>query len=137
VYDLPTFFGEGRAWRLVPNHFGGYPWDNAAPELPLADEAEVPPADSVRSIREILYANSPLTFVDQIQTPLLIIHGDADRRTGYIQSEVLYKSLKVLEKPVELVRYPGAEHDLSRSGDPLQRIDRILRIHEFVARYVE
>ena len=26
VYDLSTtFFGEGNAWRLVPNHFGGYP----------------------------------------------------------------------------------------------------------------
>ena len=27
VYDLATFFGEGNAWRLVPNYFGGYPWE--------------------------------------------------------------------------------------------------------------
>ncbi|NJE06912.1 S9 family peptidase, partial [Thermococcus sp. M36] len=26
VYDLSTFFGEGNAWRLVPNYWGGYPW---------------------------------------------------------------------------------------------------------------
>jgi dipeptidyl aminopeptidase/acylaminoacyl peptidase len=29
VYDLATFFGEGNAWRLVPNYFGGYPWEAA------------------------------------------------------------------------------------------------------------
>ena len=106
----------GRAWRLVPNHFGGYPWEDAA--------------------GPILDYNSPQTYVDQIQTPLLIMHGDDDLRTGVIQSEVLYKSLKALERPVEYVRYPKTGHDLSRSGDPKQRIDRLLRIYEFMERYV-
>ena len=113
VYDLSTFFGEGNAWRLVPNHFGGYPW-----------EAGV-----------LLRANSPITFVDQIRTPLLIMHADNDLRTGVIQSELLYKSLKVLGRQVEYVRYPDAGHDLSRTGNPKQRIDRLLRIWEFMERY--
>ncbi|WP_163071469.1 prolyl oligopeptidase family serine peptidase, partial [Acinetobacter baumannii] len=30
VYELGTFFGEGNAWRLVPNYFGGYPWEEKA-----------------------------------------------------------------------------------------------------------
>ncbi len=114
VYDLSTFFGEGRAWRLVPNHFGGYPWEAG----------------------DILDYNSPQAYVDQIRTPLLIMHGDNDLRTGVIQSEMLYKSLKALDRPVEYVRYPNASHDLSRSGDPKQRIDRLLRIYEFMERYV-
>ena len=114
VYDLSTFFGEGNAWRLVPNHFGGYPWE----------------------VGTLLRANSPITFVDQIRTPLLIMHADNDLRTGVIQSEVLYKSLKVLERQVEYIRYPSAGHDLSRTGDPHQRIDRLLRIWEFMERYV-
>jgi dipeptidyl aminopeptidase/acylaminoacyl peptidase len=54
-----------------------------------------------------------------------------------IQSEALYKSLKVLGRPVEYVRYPDAGHDLSRSGDPLQRIDRLLRIYEFMERFID
>ncbi len=114
VYDLATFFGEGNAWRLVPSHFGGYPWQEY----------------------DILRANSPLTFVDRIRTPLLILHADNDLRTGVIQSEVLYKSLKVRGMPVEYVRYPDAGHELSRSGHPKQRIDRLLRIHEFMQRYI-
>ncbi len=116
VYDLVTFFGEGNAWRLVPYDFGGYPWQ--------------------KDVRARLEANSPLTFVDQITTPLLIKHGDADLRTGVIQSEMLYRSLKVLGRPVEYARYPRGTHELSRSGEPRQRLDRIVRFDEFFRRYL-
>jgi dipeptidyl aminopeptidase/acylaminoacyl peptidase len=81
-------------------------------------------------------ANSPYTFVEKIHTPFLIKHGENDLRTGVIQSEMLYKSLKVLGREVEYVRMPGATHELSRTGNPRQRIDRMLRIYEFFERYV-
>lgn len=116
VYDLSMFFGEGNAWRLVPYHFGGYPWQ---PE-----------------IRALLDAQSPLSLVTRITTPLLIKQGDVDMRAGVIQSEMLYKSLKVLGSPVEYVRYPGASHELSRTGDPKQRIDRLVRLDEFFQRFI-
>jgi dipeptidyl aminopeptidase/acylaminoacyl peptidase len=115
VYDLTTFMGEGNAWRLVPNYFA-YPWTAEG--------------------KRVLDANSPYTFVENIKTPLLIKHGENDLRTGIVQSEMLYKSLKVLGRPVEYVRMPGATHELSRSGNVRQRIDRILRIYEFFERYV-
>lgn len=114
VYDLTTFLGEGNAWRLIPNYFA-YPWT----------------ADA-----KVLDANSPYTFVQNIRTPLLIKHGENDLRTGPIQSEMMYKSLKILGRPVEYVRMPGATHELSRSGNVRQRIDRLLRIYEFFERYV-
>ncbi len=47
-----------------------------------------------------------------------------------------YKSLKILERPVEYARYPGAGHDRSRSGDPKRRLDRLLRAYAFPARFV-
>jgi dipeptidyl aminopeptidase/acylaminoacyl peptidase len=115
VYDLTTFMGEGNAWRLVPNYFG-LPWED----------------DSVTKIRE----NSPYSYVDQITTPFLIKHGDNDLRTGVIQSEMMFKSLKYLNRDVEYVRYQGGTHELSRAGNVRQRIDRILRIHEFFQRYI-
>jgi dipeptidyl aminopeptidase/acylaminoacyl peptidase len=114
VYDLTTFLGEGNAWRLIPNYFA-FPWT----------------ADA-----KVLDANSPYTFVQNIKTPLLIKHGENDLRTGPIQSEMLYKSLKILGRPVEYVRMPGATHELSRTGNVRQRIDRLLRIYEFFERYV-
>ncbi|HMJ69449.1 MAG TPA: S9 family peptidase [Cyclobacteriaceae bacterium] len=117
VYELSTFMGEGNAWRLVPEHFGGYPWDKAT--------------------KQILDAQSPLTYVDKINTPLLIIHGDQDLRTGVIQSETLYKSLKILNKPVEYIRYPREGHELTRSGNPGRMMDHMLRVIEFFERYAK
>ena len=116
VYELNTFFGEGNAWRLVPNFFGGYPWEQKA--------------------RAILDRESPLNYVQNITTPYIIFHGDNDRRTGFVQSEQLYRSLKVLGRPVEYVRHPNATHEITRSGDNRQRIDQMLRTWEFFERYI-
>lgn len=115
VYDLSTFLGEGNAWRLVPEHFGGYPWE--------------------KETQSLLDFNSPLTYVNNINTPLLIIHGDQDLRTGVIQSEMLYKSLKILNKPVEYIRYPKEGHELTRSGNPGRMMDHLMRVIEFFERY--
>lgn len=116
VYELSTFMGEGNAWRLVPNYFGGYPWEKAT--------------------KAILDRESPYTYVQNIKTPLLIFHGENDLRTGVIQSEMLYKSLKILGREVEYVRHPGGTHELTRSGNNRQRIDQMLRTYEFFARYL-
>jgi len=116
VYDLNTFFGEGNAWRLVPNYFGGYPWEEKA--------------------KPILERESPITYVNQITTPYIMFHGENDLRTGTIEGEMLYKSLKVLKRPVEYVRHPGATHEITRSGNNRQRIDQMLRTWEFFERYV-
>jgi dipeptidyl aminopeptidase/acylaminoacyl peptidase len=115
VYDLTTFLGEGNAWRLIPNYFN-YPWNDTQ--------------------EKVLETNSPYTFVDKIRTPLLIKHGENDLRTGIIQSEMMYKSMKIMGKEVEYVRMPGGTHELSRTGNVRQRIDRMLRIYEFFERFV-
>ncbi len=117
VYDLETFFGEGNAWRLVQWTMGGYPFDDR--------------------VRRIIERNSPITYVDRIQTPLLIMHASNDLRTGVSQSEMLYRSLKALNRPVEYIRYPNAGHDLSRTGDPTHRMDRLNRIIEFFERHID
>ena len=116
VYDLATFFGEGNAWRLVPNYFGGYPW-----EAPT---------------KAILERESPITYVQNITTPYIIFHGENDRRTGFVQSEMLFRSLKILGRPVEYVRHPNGTHELTRSGDNRQRIDQMLRTYEFFERWI-
>lgn len=116
VYDLATFYGEGNAWFLVPLYWGGYPWE--------------------KEVRTQLNRESPLSYVDNIKTPLLIQHGDVDFRTGVIQSQILYKSLKQLGRDVEYVRYPRATHELSRSGEPKQRLDTLVRYEEFFRRYI-
>jgi dipeptidyl aminopeptidase/acylaminoacyl peptidase len=116
VYDLRTFFGEANAWRLVPNYFGGYPWE--------------------KKTLEVLERESPINYVQNITTPYIIFHGENDLRTGVSQSEQIYKSLKVLGRPVEYVRHPGATHEITRSGNNRQRIDQMLRAWEFFERFI-
>ncbi|MFV8441611.1 S9 family peptidase [Flavobacterium sp. LB2P44] len=116
VYDLTTFFGEGNAWRLVPNYFGGYPWEP--------------------KVKEILIRESPLTYVENIKTPFIIFHGGNDRRTGFVQGEMMFRSLKVLGRPVEYVVHPGATHEITRNGDNRQRMDQMLRTFEFFERWL-
>jgi dipeptidyl aminopeptidase/acylaminoacyl peptidase len=116
VYDFSTFFGEGNAWRLIPNYFGGYPFND--------------------STKKIIERESPINYVQNITTPYIIFHGENDLRTGVIQSEMMYRSLKVLERPVEYVRHPGATHEITRSGNNRQRIDQMLRTWEFFERYI-
>jgi dipeptidyl aminopeptidase/acylaminoacyl peptidase len=53
--------------------------------------------------------NSPISFVKQIETPLLLIHGDIDF-VPIQQSEELFLSLARLNKPVQLIRYSGEGH---------------------------
>ena len=117
VYELSTFFGEGNAWRLNPRYFGGYPWEKAT--------------------RVILDRESPMTYVQNIRTPLIIFHGENDLRTGVIGSEMLYKSLKILGRDVEYVRHPDASHEITRAGNNRQRIDQMLRTYEFFSRYLK
>lgn len=116
VYDLATFFGEGNAWRLVPNYFGGYPWETAT--------------------KATLERESPINYVQNITTPYIIFHGDNDRRTGFVQSEMMFRSLKVLGRPVEYIRHPGGTHELTRSGNNRQRMDQMLRTYEFFERWL-
>ncbi|MGZ9584471.1 prolyl oligopeptidase family serine peptidase [Paenibacillus marinisediminis] len=77
---------------------------------------------------ERLWKHSPLAYVNQIETPLLILHGEEDLRCPIEQGEQLFIALKRQGKKTQFVRFPGASHDLSRSGHPELRVERLNRI---------
>jgi dipeptidyl aminopeptidase/acylaminoacyl peptidase len=79
---------------------------------------------------------SPMTYVAQMDTPLLICQGLADLRTPADQGERLYVMLKRLGKPVEMVLFPGASHGLSRDGSPAQRVERLRVITAWFERHL-
>lgn len=77
---------------------------------------------------EKLWKHSPLAYVGNVQTPLLILHGEQDLRCPIEQAEQLYVALKRLKQTTRLVRFPGANHELSRGGHPHLRIRRLEHI---------
>jgi len=72
---------------------------------------------------------SPITHVAKIQTPLMFILGDEDWRTPPAAGgEELFRALKYLKRPTVMVRFPGESHELSRSGRPWHRVERLQHI---------
>ena len=72
---------------------------------------------------------SPIEHVDKITTPLMLIEGDADYRTPPAAGgEAMFRALKYRKVPVVMVRFPDEGHELSRSGAPWRRIDRLRHI---------
>lgn len=83
--------------------------------------------------RETLRHFSPLTYVDKISTPTLIVHGEADDRCPIGQGEQLFSALLACGKaPTEFVRYPGGSHLFIVSGRPSHRVDFNQRTVEWV-----
>jgi dipeptidyl aminopeptidase/acylaminoacyl peptidase len=80
--------------------------------------------------REALYRDrSPLTYAKHMRTPLLLIHSEQDLRCPIEQAEQLFVQLRRIGKTeVEMVRFPEESHNLSRSGRPDRRIERLERI---------
>ncbi|HEX6482029.1 MAG TPA: S9 family peptidase [Ktedonobacteraceae bacterium] len=83
-------------------------------------------------------SSSPLTFADNITTPLLLLHAAHDLRCPFYESLQLFVVLRKRKQKVELVSYPGASHlmDWPDVGTPLQRIDRLSRTVEWFERFV-
>jgi dipeptidyl aminopeptidase/acylaminoacyl peptidase len=72
---------------------------------------------------------SAITHVDRVTTPLMLVEGEADYRTPPgAGGEMMFRALKYLKKPVVMVRFPGESHELSRSGQPWHRVERLQHI---------
>jgi len=80
---------------------------------------------------------SPITYVTKIQTPLMFILGDEDYRTPPAAGgEDLFRALKYLKRPAVMVRFPGENHELSRSGRPWHRVERLQHIVGWFDQYL-
>ena len=86
---------------------------------------------------EIYMERSPVTYVKNVETPLLLTHAEDDYRVDIEQSAELYIALKVLGKTVKMVRFPSGGHDVSRSGKPSLRVERLQHIAEWIDRYTK
>jgi dipeptidyl aminopeptidase/acylaminoacyl peptidase len=71
---------------------------------------------------------SPITYVQNVKTPTLILHSENDLRCPISQGEELFVALKKHGVETEFVRFPNESHNLSRSGQPKHRVERLERL---------
>jgi dipeptidyl aminopeptidase/acylaminoacyl peptidase len=81
---------------------------------------------------------SPITYVKNIETPMMFILGDADYRTPPTGGgEDFFRALKYRHIDTVMVRFPGESHELSRSGQPWHRVERLDNIVNWFDKYLD
>jgi dipeptidyl aminopeptidase/acylaminoacyl peptidase len=83
-------------------------------------------------------SRSPVRFATNISTPMMFIEGDED----YVAppgagGEAMFRALKAQRKTAVMIRFPGEGHDLSRSGKPSHRIERLQHILNWFDKYLQ
>ena len=82
-------------------------------------------------------ALSPIHYIDKVKTPLMLIQGDEDTDCPPEQgTELMFRALKFLRRPVVMVRFPGEGHDLPYSGQPWHRVERLEHIENWFDKYL-
>ncbi|MBT2244175.1 S9 family peptidase [Sphingobium sp. BHU LFT2] len=71
----------------------------------------VPPYED----QALYWRNSPIAYVDRVETPLMLIHGELDMRGAMAQAETFFYGLYRQGKKARLLRYWGESHSLAQS----------------------
>jgi dipeptidyl aminopeptidase/acylaminoacyl peptidase len=93
ISDLATYWGQG-AWCWTYGDManaGRTPWGDA----------------------EFFLGRSPLFAADQVRTPLLLLHGEADANVTPGESVQMFTALQTLGRDVEMVTFPGEDHGIA------------------------
>ena len=111
ISDWFSFFGQTDIPNYLEFGFMGRPWLS----------------------KKVYEKYSPIEYVTNVKTPLLITHGEEDRRVPISQSEQYYVSLKKLGVDVQFVKYPREGHGI---GEPAHRIDVMNRQLSWLKKYL-
>lgn len=115
ISNVLSFYGTSDiGWFFTERQLHGNPWDN----------------------EDRLMSFSPIRYVKNVRTPLLILHSEQDYRCPIEQAEQMFVALKALRQETELVRFPDENHELSRSGKPAHRLERLAHISRWFAKYL-
>jgi len=115
ITDWTYWYGSSDAQGLTEFEFYGKPWDN----------------------QKLYDGLSPIRYVSKVKTPMLIVQSEEDHRTPMGSAELWFMSLKKQGVPVELVRYPRSNHDLSRAGEPWLLVDRLGRLRQWFGYWLQ
>ena len=114
IFNWYSWYGSTDAQGLTDYEFNGAPWESD-------------------SLYRVL---SPMTYANNMRTPMLIVHSEDDKRTPITDGEQLFMSLRKRGIPAEFVRYPRSYHGLSRTGPPWLLVDRLERIRTWFAHWI-
>ena len=89
------------------------------------------------SDEEKLMRQSPIRYAANAKTPTLLIQSENDLRCNIEQAEEFFAALKELGVETEFVRFPDETHELSRSGKPKHREERLQHYLRWFNKYLK
>lgn len=80
-----------------------------------------------------------ISYVDQMDVPLLILHGMKDYRCGFEQAEQVFAARKERHPdwPTRLVAFPGANHGVTRTGKLYHQVRHLKELTDWFAQYLK
>lgn len=118
--------------RSISNWVTFYGVSDIGPWFTDSEHGELTPWENLDELWNI----SPMKYVDKVTTPIQICHSENDLRCPMEQAEQFYTALKILKRETEFVRHPRSNHELTRSGPAILRVDRFHKNLEWYRRYL-
>ena len=114
--------------------YGGIRWASGLARQFQYEKTQSRIGGSIVEYPERYIENSPLFFVDKINTPMLIQHGDADGAVPWYQSIELYLAMRRYNKDVVFLQYHDEPHHLQKFPN---KLDYAIRMKEYFDYYLK
>lgn len=105
----------GAAITDMVNFYHEVNWDWSRTQMWRMENQQFRFGDSFYIMKESYYRNSPLYYVENIKTPLLLWAGKKDTNINWTQSVQMFLALKRLGKKSKMLLFKGENHDIDKS----------------------
>lgn len=130
-------FKAGMAGAPVSNMtsaYGGIRWESGMSRMFQYEKSQSRIGATLWENTLSYLENSPVFYADRVETPLLIMHNDADGAVPWYQGIEYFTALRRLGKPSWLLVYNGEEHNLTKWHN---RVDLSIRMMQFFDHYLK
>ena len=114
--------------------YGGVRWETGLSRMFQYEKSQTRLGGSLWEKPMLYIENSPIFFADKVQTPLLMMHNDADGAVPWYQGIEMYMAMRRLNKPVWMLNYNGEGHGLTLRQD---KTDFAIRMMQFFDHYLK
>lgn len=111
--------------------YGGIRWESGRNRAFQYEETQSRIGGTLWEKQDLYLLNSPLFFVPKINTPLLMMHNDKDGAVPWYQGIEMFNAMRRLDKPVWMLVYNGAPHNLKRRADMKDLTVRMQQFFDF------
>lgn len=114
--------------------YGGVRWESGLLRAFQYEKGQSRIGKTLWEDREAYIRNSPVFFLDKVNTPLLLMNNDNDGAVPWYQGIEIYTGLRRMEKPCWLLNYNGDGHNLTKRPN---QVDLSRRMLQFFNHYLK